>query len=121
MSPPLTPHTLAWMEAGLEALAGAPLTSQQRLSAMLAIDVWSQNHVRQSTRMGLVGPPDPDSPQANYLAIIGELIDPLRFPHLAAAAPEAFGDDDEDFYAEEFDRGLGLLLDGIEALIARSR
>ncbi|MDV3220499.1 TetR/AcrR family transcriptional regulator [Intrasporangium sp.] len=121
MSPPLTPHTLAWMEAGLEALAGTPLSSQQRLSAMLAIDVWSQNHVRQSTRMGLVGRPEPDSMQANYLAIMGELIDPLHFPHLAAAAPEAFDDADEDFFADEFDRGLTLLLDGIEALVARSR
>ena len=55
------------MEAGLEAFADTPLSSQQRLSAMLAIDVWSQNHVRQSNQMGLVGQPEPDSPQANYL------------------------------------------------------
>ena len=72
VAPPLTPNALAWMEAGLEAFADAPLTSQQRLSAMLAIDVWSQNHVRQSNQMGLVGHPEPDSPQANYLAIIGQ-------------------------------------------------
>lgn len=119
-APPLTPNALAWMEAGLEAFAATPLSSQQRLSAMLAIDVWSQNHVRQSNQMGLVGQPEPDSPQANYLAIIGQLIDPQRFPNLASAAPEALDDDDEDFYAEEFDRGLRLLLDGIDAMIARS-
>jgi hypothetical protein len=120
VAPPLTPNALAWMEAGLEALAGTPLSSQQRLSAMLAIDVWSQNHVRQSNQMGLVGRPDPDSAQANYLAIIGQLIDPERFPNLTGAAPEALDDEDEDFYVEEFDRGLTLLLDGIEAMIARS-
>ena len=120
-APPLTPNALAWMEAGLEAFAGTPLSSQQRLSAMLAIDVWSQNHVRQSNQMGLVGHPEPDSPQANYLAIISQLIDPQHFPNLAAAAPEALDDEDEDFYAEEFERGLTLFLDGIEAMIARSR
>lgn len=120
-APPLTPNAIAWMEAGLEAFADTPLSSQQRLSAMLAIDVWSQSHVRQSTQMGLVGPPEPDSAQANYLAIISQLIDPERFPNLAGAAPEALDDDDEDFYAEEFDRGLSLFLDGIDAMIARSR
>ena len=120
-APPLTPHAIEWMERGLEALEDTGLTSQQRLSAMLAIDGWNQNHVRQSVQMGLVGTIDPDGPQAAYLQHIGRLIDPARFPRLATAGPEAFDDDDEDFFAEEFDYGLGLLLDGIEALIARSR
>lgn len=120
-APPLTPNTIAWMEAGLEALAGTPLTSQQRLSAMLAIDGWGHNHVRQSAQMGFVGRADPDAPHGDYLALITMLIDPQRFPNLAMAGPESLDDDDEDFYSEEFDRGLGLLLDGLEALIARMR
>jgi AcrR family transcriptional regulator len=121
-SPPLTPNAIAWMEAGLEAMEDTPLTSQQRLSAMLAVDGWAQNHVRQSLQMGLGGgPPDPNSPQGAYLQLIGLLIDPSRFPRLATAGPEALDDDDESFFAEEFDRGLGLLLDGIDALVARSR
>ena len=121
LAPPLTPNAIAWMESGLEALENTPLTNQQRLSAMLAIDGWAQNHVRQSLQMGLGdGPPAPDSPQGAYLQIIGMLIDPARFPRLAAAGPEALDDDDEDFFAEEFARGLGLFLDGLEAVIARS-
>lgn len=118
-APPLTPNFLAWTEAGLAALAAAPLSSQQRLSAMLAIDGWGQNHVRQSLQMGLVGPVDPDSPQGAYSRYIAELVDEKRFPRLTAAAPDALDDDDGDFFGEEFDFGLGLLLDGIEALIAR--
>ena len=121
VAPPLTPNAIEWMERGLEALEDTGLTSQQRLSAMLAIDGWNQNHVRQSVQMGLIGPPQPGGPQADYFELIGRLIDPARFPRLAAAGPEALGDDDDDFFAEEFDYGLGLLLDGIEALIARSR
>ena len=121
-APPLTPNTIAWMESGLEALEDVPLNHQQRLSAMLAIDGWAQNHVRQGLQMGFGdGPPEPDSPQGAYLHIITMLIDPVRFPRLAAAGPEALDDDDEDFLAEEFARGLALLLDGLEALIARSR
>jgi hypothetical protein len=108
------------MEAGLAALADTPLTYQQRLSAMLAVDGWGQNHVRQSIQMGLLGQIDPDSPQGAYLQHVGELTAQEEFPNLAAAAPEALQDEDDDFFAEEFDYGLGLLLDGIEALIART-
>jgi AcrR family transcriptional regulator len=120
VAPPLTPNMIGWMESGLEALESLPLTSQQRLSALLAIDGWGQNHVRQTIQMGLTGPVDPDSPQGAYLELIGALIDPRAFPRLAAAGPEALGDDDDDFFDEEFAYGLGLLLDGIEALVART-
>jgi hypothetical protein len=68
--------------------------------------------------MGLVGHVDPDSPQGAYTQYIAELVDAERFPRLTAAAPETL-DDDGDFFDEEFDFGLRLLLDGIEALIAR--
>lgn len=118
-APPLTPNMIAWMECGLAALDGTPLTSQQRLSAMLAVDGWAHNHVRQTTQMGLVGEIEPDSPQGSYLQLIGQLVEPGRFPHLASAAPEALDGEDEDFFEEEFDYGLGLLLDGIAALVAR--
>jgi AcrR family transcriptional regulator len=120
-APPLTPNALLWTERGLEALADTPLTSQERLSAMLAVDGWGQNHVRQSTQMGFLGPVDPESPQGNYLGLISQLIDASRFPHLTTAGTDSLGDDDEDFFEEEFERGLGLLLDGIAALIARHR
>lgn len=120
-APPLTPNALAWTEAGLEALADTPLTSQQRLSAMLAIDGWGLNHVRQTTQMGLTGEVDPDSPQGAYLSYIGMLVDPGRFPRLAAVGAETALEDGEDFFEEEFAYGLELLLDGIGALIARSR
>lgn len=119
-SPPLTPNSVAWMEAGLAAFDSTPLTSQQRFSAMLAIDGWGLNHVRQTSQMGLTGEVEPGSPQDSYLQFITALIDPSRFPRLAAAGPEALDDDDDDFFEDEFDRGLDLFLDGLEALIART-
>jgi AcrR family transcriptional regulator len=119
-APPLTPNAIEWMERGLEALEGADLTSQQRLSSMLAIDGWNQHHVRQSVQMGLVGARDAEGPPGDYLQQIGVLVDAERFPRLVSAGPEAL-DDEGDFFDEEFEHGLTLLLDGIEALIARSR
>lgn len=118
-SPPVTPNALTWTERGLDALEGTPLTSQERLSAMLAVDGWGQNHVRQSVQMGLLGPARAGAGEDPYFGLIGRLIDPARFPHLATARHDSLTDPDEDFYAEEFERGLGLLLDGIAALIAR--
>ncbi|EWT03628.1 TetR family transcriptional regulator [Intrasporangium oryzae NRRL B-24470] len=118
-APPLSPSMIAWMECGLAALDDTPLTSQQRLSAMLAIDGWGQNHVRQTIQMGLSGEIDPDSPQGAYLQLIGQLVEADRFPHLASAGPEALDGDEAAFFEEEFAYGLGLLLDGIAALIAR--
>jgi hypothetical protein len=50
------------------------------------------------------------------------LVDPARFPRLAAVGAEAAAlEEGDDFFEEEFAYGLELLLDGIAALIARSR
>ena len=40
------------------------------------------------------------------MTIMGQAHRPEHFPNLSSAAPEALDDEDEDFYAEEFDRGL---------------
>lgn len=118
-APPLTPNALGWTEAGLDALSDSGLSSADCFSVLLAVDGWAHNHVRQTVQMGLIGPADPDSAQANYLTHIGQLVTPQRFPLLAGAAGEAFADDQSDFYAEEFERGLDLLLDGVQAMIER--
>jgi hypothetical protein len=50
------------------------------------------------------------------------LVDSTHFPRLAAVGAEAAAlEDGDDFFEEEFAYGLELLLDGIAALIARSR
>lgn len=118
-APPLTPNLLAWTDAGLAALEGTGLGGQQRFSTLLAVDGWAANHVRQTLRMGLIGELDPDGPQAAYLQHIGSLIDPVRLPHLARQGSEALGEDDGRYFEEEFDFGLGLLLDGLQALMDR--
>lgn len=117
-APPLTPNLLAWTEAGLAALERTPLTGQQKLSALLAVDGWAAQHVRQSWQMGFLGELEPDGPQAAYPRHIVTLVDADRFPHLAAASRDAFGEDSEDFFVQEFAYGLELLLDGIAVRVA---
>lgn len=119
-APPATPNVLAWTEAGLEALAETPLTGSQRLSILLAVDGWAQNHVRQSLQMRLLGASAEASGDV-YGQQVAALIDPVRFPRLAEAAPALEGEGYGDFFRSEFDAGLALMLDGIEALIAGRR
>lgn len=112
--PPLTPHTIDWMEAGVRALAPAGLTRQQQLSSLLVIDGYVRDHVRMSVRFGLIGEPTEDG--RLYGARLAQLVDPSRFP-LLSAAQGAFEDDDTDFFETELTFGLGLLLDGIGAMV----
>lgn len=110
--PPLSPHAMAWMEAGLAALQPTGLRHQECLSSMLVIDGFLRQHVRQSLAMGVLPSPVADEP-AEWP--VGQFIDPARFPHLASARPAL--EDDGDFYAEELAFGLNLVLDGIAALM----
>lgn len=120
-TPPLTPNHLAWTEAGLAALSQTQLSSEEKFSVLLAVDGWGAQHVRQSTQLGLVGRLEADSEAALYAVHIAQLVRPDRFPHLVQASSEALGGDpDDDFFRAEFDRGLGLLLDGVEAMIERA-
>lgn len=116
--PPLTPHQIGWTELGLEILESTGLSTEERLSVLLAVDGWSQQHVRQCVAMGLVGVPAAGSPPDLYAQHVAELIDPERFPQLALSfgggAPPG-----GDYHAHEFERGITLLLDGVEAMVAR--
>ncbi len=118
-SPPLTPNFTRWTEHGLAALDDTPLRLSERLSMLLAADGWATYHQRWSLHTGMIGVPDPASAQAGYGRQLAELIDPERFPLLTAARPQTF-DDATDFYADEFNRGLALILDGIAAAITRA-
>ncbi len=122
VAPPLTPNAIAWMEAGLEALEPALRSAASSGSRPCSPSTAGARTTSASpARWASSVQPDPDRPRAPTSRIIGRARRPGPLPHLAGAGPEALDDDDEDFFEEEFDRGLSLFLDGIEALIARSR
>jgi len=116
--PPLTPNLIGWTELGLAVLTGTGLEPVERLSVLLAVDGWSQHHVRQCVGMGLVGVPAADSPPGQYAQHLEALISADDFPQLTGAYQTGLPTG-VDYHTEEFARGIALLLDGVGALIGR--
>jgi AcrR family transcriptional regulator len=112
-APPLGRNHLAWLETALRCLAETPLTEQQKLSTTLLVN----GHVR--TQAGLpTGQGQPAQSGPSYGQTVDRLIDPVAFPALRQAIASG-ALDDADGLAGEFEFGLGIILDGVEALIAR--
>jgi AcrR family transcriptional regulator len=118
--PPLTPHQIGWMDMGLQAFNGTPLTAQDKLSALLLVD----NYIRGVTQLSVdITSNDPDFEAGErYVRGLTMLADPARFPALAAVLAEGglSDDDDEDIFpTAEFNFGLDTVFDGIAVLIER--
>lgn len=114
--PPTGPNVLSWTNSGVRSFTGTPLTGQQKMSALLLVDGFVRQHVRQASQMGLLGdgPPNAERP---YEAMITELADPHRFPDLAAAMGPPEWTDDDNFFTDQLRFGLSVILDGVAALI----
>ena len=120
-SPPTTPNVLGWTDLGVAALSGTGLDGQQRLSCLLLVDGFVRQHTRLSLQIGLApgtGAEDGAPGGAVYAQRVAALVDRERLPHLAEASTGL--EDDGDFYTEELEFGLGVLLDGIAALVDRA-
>lgn len=118
-TPPLGPNGFSWIEAGLTTLDGLPLTDRQKLSVLQLLDGWTQNHVRQSSTMRRLS--DPANTDHRYREHIAMLTDPARFPRLAGLESAGLELSEEQYFAEQFDSGLEITLDGIEALMSKRR
>ncbi|HEY0695467.1 MAG TPA: TetR/AcrR family transcriptional regulator [Kribbella sp.] len=119
--PPLSPKQLDWMEQGLSAFEGTPLTGQDRLSSMVLVNIYVRG-VTQVTMSVFVNnqadqtDQEPDQIYARRLAL---LADPERFPSIASTVLSGTFTEDSDFGNDEFQFGLRTVLDGIESLIHR--
>ncbi|MEH3154914.1 MAG: TetR/AcrR family transcriptional regulator [Gordonia paraffinivorans] len=114
-APPATPNVLGWTDAGVAAFEGTGLPARSVLSSLLVLDGFVRNHVRQSTQLGALRAdgsraPDDRSYEKGILALVG---DTGRLPALAAAAAEISHGEASDFYADELDYGIAVLLDGL--------
>jgi AcrR family transcriptional regulator len=119
--PPATPNATAWTECGLQAFSGTKLSAQQQLSSMLLVDGYVQHHIRQSLQLGFISETGESQDGGDdYPQNLAQLVDPVRFPRIVAAAQEAMMDDDEDFFETELDFGLRTILDGVAQLVART-
>ena len=117
--PPLAPNQMSWMEIGLQSLTDTELTEQEKLSAILLIDVY----VRGITQLSVhITDPQMSPAEADriYGARLAALIDPDRLPGIAAAFGSGSLTDGSDFAVDEFGFGLETVLDGIANRISRA-
>jgi AcrR family transcriptional regulator len=116
---PMTPNSLAWLDAALEVLADQPLDAEEKLSVVLA--VMAQTRWRGSIERGYrdaaaaAGVPE-DSIDAGASSLLRGLITAEEFPALyPLIAAGAFDPGPDDPFAFGLDR----VLDGIERYIAQ--
>ena len=108
--PPLSPNQLA-------AFDGTPLTPQDRLSAMLLVNIYVRGTAQLTANMR-TEPDDVQVADQLYTQRLTMLATPDRFPGIAATLEQP---PDEgyagDFDAAEFTFGLDTVLDGIQSRI----
>ena len=109
--PPADPGQLAWLDAGLATMAGTPLSEREKLAAVMAVLHFVRGAAALSVEIGTV---DHD----HYPSLLRRLVDPVRFPSLAAALDAGVFSDRSDDPLSEFRAGLGQLLDGVDTRIA---
>jgi AcrR family transcriptional regulator len=111
-SPPLTPHTLAWMDLGLEILERAGLEAGRAASTLLFVDGYVRQHIALGLQYADGG--------AGWSDRLRQVLPPDALPALSRAlAAGVFDDDPSDFPADEFRFGLDLILDGVERHASR--
>jgi AcrR family transcriptional regulator len=108
--PPADPGQLAWLDAGLAALGGTGLAEHDKLAAVMAV----LHYVRGAAALFIEGSgvASPD-----YSGLLRRLLEPSRFPALAAALEAGVFEQVRDDPQAEFRAGLGQLLDGIAAKV----
>jgi AcrR family transcriptional regulator len=122
-TPPTGPRSLRWLDRILAALADTGLDAGERINvattlsgyavsqAALAHGMRSQHETAGEAEIAGL---------AQYGEVLAEVLDPEGYPALAAVVDDdGFGDAEDWIDDADFVFGLDLLLDGIEALIAR--
>jgi AcrR family transcriptional regulator len=109
--PPAGPNNVAWLEAGLRALAVTPLSEPEKVSTILLLSGFVRSEATLSADIA-AATAEPATP---YGAMLSRLADPAHFPALHRAI--AFGAFDESNDPNvEFNYGLHRILDGVERL-----
>ncbi len=128
-SAPATPNQVAWMDACLAAVEGTGLTASEGASVLLLLSGYVRNQVALGASLAAaISDPEAVVLMRDYTRVLLRVVDPVRFPALAAAlADGAFGDaqgedeGDDEGLDDEFTFGLDRILDGIEVLIRTRR
>jgi AcrR family transcriptional regulator len=111
--PPADPGQVAWLDAGLAALSGTPLSERDKFAAVMAVLHFVRGAAALSVETGSFD-------VTGYSDLLRRLVDPARFPALATAMEAGVFDGSDDDPLAEFRSGVGQLLDGIAARIGAS-
>lgn len=105
---PADPGQLAWLDAGLATLTGTALTERDKLTAIIAVLIFTRGSAALAVE-------NRDVVHSDYPALLRRLVTPARFPALAAAIAAGALDQPDDDPLSDFHSGLEQLLDGIAA------
>jgi AcrR family transcriptional regulator len=108
--PPADPGQLAWLDAGLAALAATGLGERDKLAAVMVVLHFVRGAAALEIEAGPVDGPD-------YPGLLRRVVDADRFPALAAAVEAGVFDDADNDHLGEFRSGLAQLVDGIAARV----
>ena len=115
-APPLTPHSVAWMDAGLRALGETGLAPQQVASSLLVLDGYVRGHVRLRQEYSEEG-------LASWSTRLRSVIDADATPAVWHSLQADVFDDapaEGPWPADDFAFGLEIVLDGIQQLVDRA-
>ena len=98
---------MAWLDAGLAALAGTGMSERDKLAGVLAV----LHFVRGAAALAIEAPTDVDGP--DYPRMLRTVVDGDRFPALASALDAGAFDDGDESQIDAFRSGLAQLLDGL--------
>lgn len=115
-----TPSQITWMDLGLRAMAGTPLTERHKIELLLLLSgyVFAQARTAATAADGAQrGLFEPGHASEAFGELLLTVVDAERFPALLRSV-EGGGFSDEDPFPD-FDFGLELILDGIDCLMRR--
>lgn len=119
--PPASPRSVAWMEHGLAALDGTGLDESAKLGVLMVVGGYVRNEAMLMSDLDAAitaSGHTPDEVMRRYRRTLATLTDPERHPAVTRLLGSAVLDGTEEPDAD-FEFGLGVVLDGVAALIAR--
>ncbi|TXK41039.1 TetR/AcrR family transcriptional regulator [Nonomuraea sp. C10] len=120
--PPAGPRAMLWLDRALAALGDAGLDAGERVRAATTLSGYAASDAMLTYAMRAPAPDGYDglSGAADYGQMLDALLDPAVYPALSAAVREGAFRGAEGWTDDaDFTFGLDLLLDGVEALVAR--
>ncbi|MFC3986247.1 TetR/AcrR family transcriptional regulator [Streptosporangium jomthongense] len=121
-TPPMGPRRLLWLDRALDALSGTGLDDGQKFNAATVLTGYALTDATLTHSLGAGGKELAARAKGatEYGEILTEVLDPATYPALSAMMRSGLLRDSTGWTEDaDFRFGLDLLLDGIEALIAR--